>query len=41
MTADIIALQATPSFRAAVQGDGDFTPGGGLNGEATVAGVAP
>lgn len=30
MPADIIALQATPSFRAAVQGDGDVTPGGGM-----------
>ncbi len=30
MPADIIALQATPSFRAAVQGDADVTPGGGL-----------
>ncbi len=30
MPADIVALQATPSFRAAVQGDGDVTPGGSL-----------
>ena len=30
MPAEIIALQATPSFRAAVQGDGDVTPGGSL-----------
>ncbi|MGA8851795.1 MAG: mechanosensitive ion channel family protein [Aeromicrobium sp.] len=30
MPADIIALQATPSFRAAVQGVGDVTPGGGV-----------
>ena len=30
MPADILALQATPSFRAAIQGDGDVTPGGGL-----------
>ncbi len=30
MPADIIALQATPSFRAAVQGDGDVTPGGSV-----------
>ena len=30
MPADIIALQATPSFRAAIQGDSDVTPGGGL-----------
>jgi small conductance mechanosensitive channel len=29
MPADIIALQATSSFRAALQGDGDVTPGGG------------
>lgn len=32
MPADIIALQATPSFRAAIQGDGDVTPGGGVRG---------
>jgi len=30
MPAEIVALQATPSFRAAVQGDGDVTPGGSL-----------
>ena len=30
MPADIIALQATPSFRAALQGDGEVTPGGGI-----------
>ncbi len=30
MPADIIALQATPSFKAAMQGDGDVTPAGGL-----------
>ncbi|BAN03276.1 mechanosensitive ion channel family protein [Ilumatobacter coccineus] len=30
MPADIVALQATPSLRAALQGDGDVTPGGGL-----------
>lgn len=30
MPADIIALQATPSFRAAIQGGSDVTPGGGL-----------
>ena len=30
MPADIIALQATPSFRAALQNDGEVTPGGGL-----------
>ncbi len=30
MPADIVALQATPSFRAAIQGDADVTPGGGL-----------
>ncbi|MBT8206700.1 MAG: mechanosensitive ion channel family protein [Acidimicrobiia bacterium] len=30
MPADIVALQATPSFRAAIQGDSDVTPGGGL-----------
>lgn len=30
MPAEIIALQATPSFRAAMQGDGDVTPGGSL-----------
>ncbi len=30
MPADIIALQATPSFKAALQNDRDVTPGGGL-----------
>lgn len=30
MPADIIALQATPSFKAALQDAGDVTPGGGL-----------
>ncbi|WP_323791346.1 mechanosensitive ion channel family protein [Nocardioides sp.] len=30
MPADIVALQATPSFRAAVQGDADVTPGGSV-----------
>lgn len=30
MPAEIVVLQATPSFRAAVQGDGDVTPGGGM-----------
>ena len=30
MPADIVALQATPSFKAALQGEGDVTPGGGL-----------
>lgn len=30
MPAEIIALQATPSFRAAMRGDGDVTPGGSL-----------
>ncbi len=30
MPADIIALQATSSFRAALQGDADVTPGGGV-----------
>jgi small conductance mechanosensitive channel len=30
MPAQIVALQATPSFRAAVQGDGDVTPAGSL-----------
>ena len=30
MPADIVALQATPSFRAALQGDGDVTPGGSV-----------
>ncbi len=30
MPADIIALQATPSFKAALQGDGDVTPAGGV-----------
>ncbi len=30
MPADIIALQATPSFKAAMQGEGDVTPAGGV-----------
>lgn len=30
MPADIIALQATPSFKAALQGDGEVTPGGSV-----------
>ncbi len=30
MPADIIALQATPSFRAAMQGGGEVTPAGGI-----------
>ena len=30
MPADIIALQATPSFRAALQGDAHVTPGGSI-----------
>lgn len=30
MPAEIIALQATPSFRAAVQGDAEVTPGGSV-----------
>ncbi len=30
MPADIVALQATPSFRAALQGDAEITPGGGV-----------
>ncbi|NHA66673.1 mechanosensitive ion channel family protein [Phycicoccus flavus] len=30
MPADIVALQATPSFRAALQGDADVTPGGSV-----------
>ena len=30
MPADIVALQATPSFRAAIRGDGEVTPGGSL-----------
>ncbi len=30
MPADIIALQATPSFKAAMQNSSDVTPGGGL-----------
>ena len=37
MPADIIALQATPSFRAAIQGDSDVTPGGGLKAGSEVA----
>ena len=30
MPADIVALPATPSFRAALQNDGEITPGGSL-----------
>ena len=30
MPADIVALQATPSFRAAIRGEGEVTPGGSL-----------
>lgn len=30
MPADIVALQATPSFRAALQNDAEVTPGGGI-----------
>lgn len=30
MPADIVALQATPSFRAALQGDAAVTPGGSI-----------
>lgn len=30
MPADIIALQATPSFKAALQNESDLTPGGGV-----------
>ena len=30
MPADIVALQATPSFRAALSGDAEVTPGGGV-----------
>ena len=30
MPADIIALQATPSLKAALQGDADVTPGGSI-----------
>ncbi len=33
MPADIIALQATPSFKAAVQGDGELTPAGSVRSE--------
>ena len=32
MPADIVALQATPSFRAALHGKPDVTPGGGVRG---------
>ena len=32
MPADILALQATPSFRAALQGQPEVTPGGGVRG---------
>ncbi len=39
MPADIVALQATPSFRAALQGDADVTPGGGVRLLATDDGV--
>ncbi|MGB7980688.1 MAG: mechanosensitive ion channel domain-containing protein [Candidatus Nanopelagicales bacterium] len=30
MPADIVVLQATPSFKAALQGEGDVTPGGAI-----------
>lgn len=30
MPSDIVALQATPSFKAALQGDADVTPGGAI-----------
>ena len=32
MPADIIALQGTPSLRAAISGEGEVTPGGGVRG---------
>ena len=41
MPADIVALQATPSFKAAVQGDGDPTPGGGVQASAPSPTQAP
>jgi hypothetical protein len=37
MPAEIVALQATPSFRAALSGDGEVTPGGGVRAGAPVA----
>jgi small-conductance mechanosensitive channel len=33
MPAEIIALQATPSFRAALSGERELTPGGSVRGE--------
>ena len=33
MPADIVVLQATPSFRAALQGDLEVTPGGAVRGQ--------
>jgi hypothetical protein len=30
MPAEIVALQATPSFRAAISGEHEVTPGGGV-----------
>jgi len=38
MPAEIIALQATPSFRAALQDEGEITPGGGVRPRAPGAG---
>ena len=35
MPAEIVTLQGTPSFRAALQGQGELTPGGGLRTGAT------
>ncbi len=32
MPADIVALQGTPSLRAAISGEGEVTPGGGVRG---------
>lgn len=38
MPADIIALQATPSFKAAIQGDGDLTPAGSVRADPDLQG---
>jgi small-conductance mechanosensitive channel len=39
MPAEIIALQATPSFRAALSGDGEVTPGGSVRAGTPIAPV--
>ncbi len=37
MPAEIVALQATPSFRAALSGDAEVTPGGGVRAGSQIA----